>query len=399
MIEKFRNKLDVLCDLQIGDVGKGKMVDYLSSLDYNIVARFAGSDNSGHTLFHNGEKIVLHNIPSGIINPNIKNVMGTGMVINPISLKEEIENVQKHITDILDRIYIMDNIYLTTPVHLTIDSFDEKIGTTKKGVGPAYSDRIGRRGVLLNRYNKDLKYNFAMKATSILVKRGRSFDYNNVLETEKLWHESVEWILKNVKIITNQDLRNWVKGGDTVLAEGAQGSRLDILHGSYPFVTSSNTIASFAPTGLGLPAQSLNRVYGVYKAYITRVGAGGLKTLITDDKGEVNAIHDKIVEVGKEYGATTGRRRRCGWLNLDELKEDVELNGVTDLVMTKADVLNNFEEVQLYSNGEYVKFKGWSEVSLDNNEFKAWVDFIEYKLEMPISIISHGPNKNDIIVR
>lgn len=362
--------MDVLVGLQYGDEGKGKITDKLSQ-SYNIVARYQGGNNAGHTIYDDkGEKIVLHLIPSGILYHSIKNFLGNGMVIDIIDFKKELLEVEKSIPGARDRIFISENAHVILPKHKLIDKKNNQhIGSTMKGIGPSYSDKINRSGIrmcdLLNNKNSfvDVGSEF-IEAIEFLE------ELNNIVDADWLRKKSAE---KDVKI----------------LAEGAQGTMLDIDHGTYPYVTSSNTVSSYAPVGLAMPPNTLKNIYGVFKCYLTRVGEGELNTEMNGDVGEY------IQKTGKEFGATTGRPRRCGWLDLDELKQSVELNGVTHLIMTKVDILFNLNKVKLYSNGVYIEFDGWNSVD-DPNLYK-YINYIEKEIGKKIDMISISPKREGII--
>lgn len=401
--------MDVLVGLQYGDEGKGKITDRLSS-NYDIVARYQGGNNAGHTIYHNGEKIVLHHIPSGIINPDTKNFLGNGMVINPFELMKGIKEIEEKIPGASDRIYVAKGAHIITALHLLEDFLDKgstkgKIGTTMKGIGPCYRDKIYRKGIRVEDiFDESFNQRAEEMEKTIVDIAVRSWDLGET--TSGSWqkkHEKflkgVEWMKKNIKVVNNNQVRKWTKEGKTILAEGAQGTMLDIEHGSYPFVTSSSTISSGATTGLAMPPQSINRVYGVFKAYLTRVGNGEMDTELFDETGAY------LAKVGNEFGATTGRPRRCGWLNLDELKEAVELNGVTDLIMTKGDVMTGMKTVKILWQGEYHEFEGWESMDIidtfpitfiDKN-LNEYIHFIEEKLGMRISIVSTSPKRNDVM--
>jgi len=399
--------MDVLVGLQYGDEGKGKITDRLSS-NYDIVARYQGGNNAGHTIYHNGEKIVLHHIPSGIINPETKNFLGNGMVINPYELMKGIKEIEEKIPGATERIYVSKGAHLITALHLLEDFLDKgsskgKIGTTMKGIGPCYRDKVYRKGLRVEDiFSDDFKSRVSEieeKITDITVS---SWDLGETKTSWKKKHtnflKGVKFLKKNIQIVDNNQLRKLAAKGETVLAEGAQGTMLDIEHGSFPFVTSSSTISSGATTGLAMPPQSIDRVFGVFKAYLTRVGNGEMDTELFDETGE------HLTKVGNEFGATTGRPRRCGWLNLDELKESVELNGVTDLIMTKGDVMCGMKNVKILWNNEYHTFDGWDSMTvaeifplqfIDKN-LNDYIKFIERKLEMRISIVSTSPQRNDV---
>lgn len=373
------NSMDVLVGLGAGDEAKSKITDMLAE-NYDIVARYQGGANSGHTLFHKGNKIVLHLIPSGIIHLHTKNFLGNGMVIDPYQLMLEIEEIEGHISNIRDRIYISEKAHIVTPYHLLEDKENlNTIGSTGKGIGPCYRDKVYRKG---KRVIDFIDCDLSIEPTDMLGKDEWEF------ENFENFRKGIEF-MKTLNIVPS----NWLRNQEgTILAEGAQGMMLDIEHGTYPYVTSSTTISSGAATGLAMPPQSIKRVYGVSKAYLTRVGNGEFVTELSDENGT------HIQTNGKEFGATTGRPRRCGWLNLDELKESIELNGVTDLIMTKVDVLENMEHVELYSDGEYHSFTGWKKSDLSDNNLVRYINFIEKKLDKKIDMISISPEREGIIV-
>jgi adenylosuccinate synthase len=352
--------MDVLVGLQYGDEGKGKITDYLSK-NYSIVARFQGGDNAGHTIIKNEKKIVLHTLPSGVLQENVINFLGNGMVINPISLKKEIQQVQKIIPDVKERIFISENASIIIPSHVKEEENENIIDTTKKGIGPCYRDKTERKGFKVKHIEK-LKNIYSEEFDS-------SLDF---LETLNISSDNLK----------NQHL--------PILAEGAQGTMLDIDHGDYPFVTSSNTISAGACIGLGMPPQSIKRVYGVFKCYLTRVGNGNFPTEMNPETSK------KIRHKGGEFGATTGRNRKCGWLNLDQLKESIKLNGVTDLVMTKVDVLSSLERIYLFCEGEYHGFEPWESVSISDENFYRFINFLENFLKEKIKLVSYSPKKEDI---
>lgn len=408
--------MDVLVGLQYGDEGKGKITDKLST-NYDIVARFQGGNNAGHTIYHNGEKIVLHHIPSGIINPDTKNFLGNGMVINPYELMKGIKEIESKIPGATKRIYIAKGAHLITALHLLEDFLDKggnkgKIGTTMKGIGPCYRDKIYRKGFRVEDiFTDEFRVDMLEVEAKISETTVKSWDLGDTKTTWMKKHtnflKGVKFLKKNIQIVDNNQVRQWAKEGMTVLAEGAQGTMLDIEHGSYPFVTSSSTISSGSTTGLAMPPQSVDKVYGVFKSYLTRVGNGEMETELFDESG------DFLAKNGNEFGATTGRPRRCGWLNLDELKESVEINGATNLIMTKADVMVGMKSVYVYWKGEYHKLNGWDSMetnrslALKDTKFKPeiqfidknlndYIKFIEDKLEMKISQVSTSPKRNDV---
>jgi adenylosuccinate synthase len=420
-------KVDVLLGLQWGDEGKGKIVDVLTP-KYDIISRFQGGPNAGHTLEINNFKQVLHTIPSGIFRENKLNVIGNGVVIDPITFEKEIESISKHNVDLHKTLYISKKAHLILPTHRLLDAASEeakgatKIGSTLKGIGPTYRDKIGRDGLrvgdLFENFNE--KYTARVQAHKDLLENYYHFDYAEILaETEKEWMKAIE-VLKTFNIVDTEHLINdSLADGKSVLAEGAQGTMLDIDFGSYPFVTSSSTICAGACTGLGIAPNKIGNVYGIFKAYCTRVGMGPFPTELFDKDGQ------DMRDVGREYGSTTGRPRRCGWLDLVALKYSIMLNGVTELIMMKADVLDKFETIKIcvgYEiNGEviekfpfelndsvkpiYVELPGWqtdlTQLSSQNEfpeEFNNYINFIEEQVGVPISIASVGPNRAQTIL-
>ena len=340
------NKVDVLLGLQWGDEGKGKIVDVLSK-KYDIIARFQGGPNAGHTLEFDGIKHVLHTIPSGIFNAGVTNLIGNGVVIDPIIFKKEIESIEKLNIE-TSELLISKKAHLILPTHKMLDKASEiakgknKIGSTLKGIGPTYMDKTGRNGLRvgdINSENFEDKYNKLKEKHTTLLKF-YSFE-ESIDELEKEWFESIETIRKFKLIDSEEFLHNQLNANKSVLAEGAQGSLLDIDFGSYPFVTSSNTIAAGACTGLGVAPNKIGEVFGIFKAYCTRVGSGPFPTELFDSIGE------EIQRVGNEFGATTGRSRRCGWLDIPALKYAIKINGVTQLMMMKADVLSMLEKIRI----------------------------------------------------
>ena len=342
-------KVDVLLGLQWGDEGKGKVVDVLTP-KYDMIARFQGGPNAGHTLEVNNIKQVLHSIPSGIFHENKVNLIGNGVVLDPITFKKEIESISRLGIDLTKNLFISKKAHLILPTHKILDAASEsakgdtKIGSTLKGIGPTYRDKIGREGLrvgdLLENFQE--KYSARIKAHIDQLENYYHFDYKEMLEScEAEWMEGVE-TLKKYNIVDSEHLINdFLANGKSVLAEGAQGTLLDIDFGSYPFVTSSNTICAGACTGLGLAPQKIGKVFGIFKAYCTRVGMGPFPTELFDETGQ------KLREAGREYGSTTGRPRRCGWLDLVALKYSIMLNGATELIMMKADVMDKFETIKI----------------------------------------------------
>ncbi len=415
---------DVLLGLQWGDEGKGKIVDVLTP-KYDIIARFQGGPNAGHTLEFEGIKHVLHTIPSGIFRENVINIIGNGVVIDPIILKHEIEELEKLNVDVTKKLLISKKAHLILPTHKLLDKASEKakgklkIGSTLKGIGPTYMDKTGRNGL---RVGDILSRNFSEK---FLRLKDKHFQLLNEIEDdyaimEKEFLESIEFLKRFEHIDSEHYLNNAIKNGKKVLAEGAQGTLLDIDFGTYPFVTSSNTISAGTCTGMGVAPKKINNIIGIFKAYCTRVGSGPFPTELSDDIGQ------KMRNIGHEYGTTTGRERRCGWIDLPALKYAIMINGVTELCMMKADVLDSFEEIKVCThykiNGEefdyfpfeigkdtipvYKSLKGWNtDITnlIDQNNLPKdlldYIHFLEAELEVPIKIVSVGPNRSATIKR
>ncbi len=419
--------VDVLLGLQWGDEGKGKIVDVLTP-EYNVVARFQGGPNAGHTLEFEGIKHVLHTIPSGIFRKGIQNIVGNGVVIDPVTLKKEIEALQKMNVDIQSSLYISRKAHLIIPTHRLLDAAsesskgNEKIGSTLRGIGPTYMDKTGRNGLRVGdieskefskRYEK-----LKSKHIQLLNQMEHQFDLS---ESEKEFFEGIE-LLSTLNFVDSEHLLNSaIIAKKSILAEGAQGSLLDIDFGSYPFVTSSNTITAGACTGLGIAPKHIGKVFGIFKAYCTRVGSGPFPTELLDQTGE------EIRKAGSEFGATTGRPRRCGWLDLPALKYAIMINGVTDLIMTKSDVLSGFEKIKICTHYEinnkkidfmpfdivnetvhpiYIETNGWKKdltgITSEENfpaELSEYIAFLEKELKVPISIISVGPDRKQTIRR
>ena len=420
------NKVDVLLGLQWGDEGKGKIVDVLSK-KYDIIARFQGGPNAGHTLEFDGIKHVLHTIPSGIFNAGVTNLIGNGVVIDPIIFKKEIESIEKLNIE-TSELLISKKAHLILPTHKMLDKASEiakgknKIGSTLKGIGPTYMDKTGRNGLRvgdINSENFEDKYN-KLKEKHITLLKFYLFE-ESIDELEKEWFESIETIRKFKLIDSEEFLHNQLNANKSVLAEGAQGSLLDIDFGSYPFVTSSNTIAAGACTGLGVAPNKIGEVFGIFKAYCTRVGSGPFPTELFDSIGE------EIQRVGNEFGATTGRSRRCGWLDIPALKYAIKINGVTQLMMMKADVLSMLEKIRIcthyihndikldyipydISGGDftciYKDIPSWQKdltqlSSYEDSPFelKEYVNLLEQILELPIKIVSVGPDRKQTLFR
>ncbi|MEA4904378.1 MAG: adenylosuccinate synthase [Petrimonas sp.] len=417
--------VDVILGLQWGDEGKGKVVDVLTP-NYDIVARFQGGPNAGHTLEFENQKYVLRSIPSGIFQQGKINIIGNGVVLDPALFKAEVEALEASGHTLTDRLYISKKAHLILPTHRLLDEAMEqakgasKIGTTGKGIGPAYTDKVSRTGLRVG----DLFHNFEekyKKATARHIEMLAQYGHEYVLEEiETEWFAGIEK-LKSFNIIDSEHYINQsLVAGKSVLAEGAQGTMLDIDFGSYPFVTSSNTICAGACTGLGVAPRKIHDVYGIFKAYCTRVGSGPFPTELFDEDGQ------QMRDLGHEYGSVTGRPRRCGWIDLVALRYTVMLNGVTKLVMMKSDVLDTFKTIKVcvaYNiNGEetedlpfditeniepvFVELPGWktdmTKMQSEDEfpeEFNAYLSFLEEELGVPVAIVSVGPNRAQTIVR
>ena len=418
--------LDVLLGLQWGDEGKGKVVDYLSN-KYDLVARFQGGPNAGHTLEFDNKKHVLHQIPSGIFSKKSLNIIGNGVVLDPVIFKNEIEKIElKFGLKLFDNLFISNKVQLITPSHRFIDKIlekekgDKKIGSTLRGIGPTYQDKIGRHGLRVGDIKYDSfkkKYEGQKEMHSYLFKDINLQEFNS---EEKQFFDSINFLKKFNLTDTEYLINKNLNKGKNVLAEGAQGTLLDIDFGSYPFVTSSNTTTAGACIGLGVSPKKVEKVYGVFKAYCTRVGKGPFPTELFDKEGE------KIAKKGNEFGSTTGRARRCGWLDLLALKYALMLNGVTELFMMKADVLSGFDKVflctkYLFEGKEidyfpstigdstlepiYESFDGWKndisnckEKSDFPKELINYIQFIENNLKIPIKLVSVGPDRNQTVL-
>ena len=421
--------VDLLLGLQWGDEGKGKIVDVLTK-NYNIIARFQGGPNAGHTLEFDGIKHVLRTIPSGIFHEKSINVIGNGVVIDPVVFVKELEGLDKYDIDYVSKLIISRKAHLILPTHRLLDAASEaskgkaKIGSTLKGIGPTYMDKTGRNGIRVG----DLELEtFKQKYKSLAKKHVVMIDFYNVDiqydldEMEVEFFESLEKLKKLTFIDSEEYLNQAIKSEKTILAEGAQGSLLDIDFGTYPFVTSSNTTAAGACTGLGVAPGKIKEVYGIFKAYTTRVGSGPFPTELFDDVGA------EMAKVGHEFGAVTGRARRCGWLDLVALKYTCEVNGVTQLMMMKSDVLSGFDHLKVCTSynykGEVIKhlpynieaenvtpiytnLKCWKEdltkmtaASQLPKELNDYIDFLEKELELPIKIVSVGPDRKQTILR
>lgn len=419
-------KVDVLLGLQWGDEGKGKVVDVLTQR-YDIIARFQGGPNAGHSLEFNGTKHVLHTIPSGIFHPNSINIIGNGVVIDPITFAGEIESISALGIDLRQTLHISKKAHLILPSHRELDAASEaakgkqKIGSTLKGIGPTYMDKTGRNGL---RVGDILTDNFRERYEALKSKHRdilRQYSYrSNIEQHEAEWFAGIEKLKEFNLIDSEYEIQRYMQEGKQVLAEGAQGSLLDIDFGSYPYVTSSNTICAGACTGLGIAPHRIGEVLGIFKAYCTRVGSGPFPTELEDATGE------QLRKAGAEFGATTGRPRRCGWLDLVALKYSIMLNGVTRLIMTKADVLDQFDSINIATayrvNGQiteqlpfdistpiepiYKTFKGWkTDISQCRTESELpvelldYIRFIEEQTGVPVKIVSVGPDREATIIR
>jgi adenylosuccinate synthase len=428
-------KVDVLLGLQWGDEGKGKIVDVFTP-NYDIIARFQGGPNAGHTLEFNGQKHVLHTIPSGIFHPNTMNVVGNGVIIDLKIFKDELDKLIAKGAEPSKNLLISKKSHMILPTHRMLDAAYEqskgkqKIGSTLKGIGPTYTDKTARVGLrigdilapdFMSRYEK-LKmrhlriletYNFDLSAAKV---DGVSFD-----EYEQIWLDAISAVKEIPFIDSEHYINQQLKAGKKILAEGAQGTLLDVDFGSFPFVTSSNTVTAAVCTGLGIAPHKIGKVFGVFKAYCTRVGSGPFPSELFDTVGQ------KLRDNGHEYGSTTGRPRRCGWLDLPALKYAIMIDGVTDLIITKADVMDDFEEIKVCTSYEYqgkqldflpyeiaeedmlpkyTSRKGWladiteiQEVAKLPQEFKDYIQFIEKEVETPISVVSTGPDRKQTMMR
>ena len=418
-------KVDVLLGLQWGDEGKGKAVDFLSP-KYDVIARFQGGPNAGHTLEFNGRKHILHTIPSGIFHAEKINIIGNGVVIDPVVFRKEIESLRAHGTD-LKNLYISRKANLILPTHQQLDAASEaakgvaKIGSTLKGIGPAYMDKTGRNGLRVGDiFSSDFKMRYSQlrdKHLNLL----KIYDYEaNFEQHENLWFEAIELMKTFTAIDSEYVINQYISENKSILAEGAQGSLLDLDFGSYPYVTSSNTVCAGACTGMGVAPSRIGKVYGIVKAYCTRVGSGPFPTELLEDTGE------KIRQIGKEFGSTTGRPRRCGWLDLPVLKYSIMLNGVSSLILTKADVLSGFDTLKICTHYKidgkitdkipfdlnaniepvYKEMKGWANditkiTSFDSlpTELKEYIAFIEKETGIPFYIVSVSPERDKTILK
>ncbi len=418
-------KADILLGLQWGDEGKGKIVDVLTP-GYDIVARFQGGPNAGHTLEFDGKHYVLRSIPSGIFQDKQINVIGNGVVLDPILFQEEAQALELSGVDIKRVLKISKKAHLILPTHRLLDSAYEqlkgstKIGTTGKGIGPTYTDKISRDGIRVGDINENFEAKYAVaKKRHLTLLKACGMEVSE-LELEQKWFEGIEYIKQFDLIDSEFFVNHALADGKRVLCEGAQGSMLDIDFGSYPFVTSSNTVCAGACTGLGLAPSKIGEVYGIFKAYCTRVGSGPFPTELFDETG------NQIRQIGHEYGAVTGRERRCGWIDLVALRYTIMLNGVTQLIMMKSDVLDQFEVIKACDAYEidgkivrdfpysidreikpiYTEVKGWNTSLTDLTdesqlplEFVNYIKFLEDRLGVPITIVSIGPDRKQTIFR
>jgi adenylosuccinate synthase len=420
-----KGKVDALLGIVFGDEGKGKVVDYFTPR-YDLVARFAGGPNAGHTIIFDDKKFVLRSIPSGIFDEGKTNIIGNGCVIAPDLFMYEARELEVAGYEIVQRLHISRRAHLILPTHRVLDRAYEaakgegKVGTTGKGIGPTYSDKAARVGLRVGDIQGDFlpKYE-ALKARHLQILSDLGFTDFDITEEEKTWLEGIDYMRRFPLTDTEHEINQALAAGKNVLAEGAQGSLLDIDHGTYPFVSSSSTTVGGVCTGLGIAPQSIGRVWGIFKAYSTRVGSGPFPVELFDETGE------EIRRVGKEFGAVTGRNRRCGWVDLVALKYAIMVNGVTDLVMMKADVLDSFKEIKVCvayeKNGErtesmpydtegwapvYETLPGWNcdltGVRAEADFPKEYADYIAYlekQLATPISILSVGPERDATIIR
>jgi adenylosuccinate synthase len=421
--------VDILLGLQWGDEGKGKIVDFLAP-QYNVVARFQGGPNAGHTLVFDGQKHVLHQIPSGIFHAHISNIIGNGVVLDPIIFKKEIDGLLARNVGVFDNLIISKRTFLIVPTHRLLDAASEaqkgdaKIGSTLKGIGPAYQDKYARHAL---RVGDILSKNFADFYAKLLKKHkelldGFGFDYSHLPALEEEFFAAIEFLKRFQIAEVEYTINKAITEKKAILAEGAQGALLDIDFGSYPFVTSSSTMAAGACTGLGVAPRHIGEVYGIFKAYCTRVGSGPFPTELHDEIGE------QIRVAGSEFGSTTGRPRRTGWLDLPALKYACMINGATQLLMMKADVLNDFDEIKICTHYElpdgeitdelpmdlspesvqpvYTTLPGWKTDICGIKEFKAlpqtlkqYITFIEEQVNVPITLISVGPDRVQTIIK
>ena len=420
-----KGKVDALLGIVFGDEGKGKVVDFFTPR-YDVVARFAGGPNAGHTIIFDGKKFVLRSIPSGIFDEGKTNIIGNGCVIAPDLFMAEARELEAAGYDIAPRLHISRRAHLILPTHRVLDRAYEaakgknKVGTTGKGIGPAYSDKAARVGLRVGDIEENFEEKYsALKARHEQILRDLHYTDYDITEEEKLWMEGVEYMRRFKLSNTEAEINRALAEGKSVLAEGAQGSLLDIDHGTYPFVSSSSTTAGGVCTGLGVAPNTIDRVFGIFKAYSTRVGSGPFPVELFDETGET------LRRIGHEYGAVTGRNRRCGWIDLVALKYAIMINGVTDLVMMKGDVLDEFETIKVctaYKKGDevvtempydtegyeavYEELPGWQTPLTEIRDekdfppaFSAYIAYLEKQLAVRISIVSVGPDREETIIR
>ena len=420
-----KGKVDALLGIVFGDEGKGKVVDFFTPR-YDVVARFAGGPNAGHTIIFDGKKFVLRSIPSGIFDEGKTNIIGNGCVIAPDLFMAEARELEAAGYDIAPRLHISRRAHLILPTHRVLDRAYEaakgknKVGTTGKGIGPAYSDKAARVGLRVGDIEENFEEKYrALKERHEQILRDLHYTDYDIAEEEKLWMEGVEYMRRFKLSNTEAEINRALAERKSVLAEGAQGSLLDIDHGTYPFVSSSSTTAGGVCTGLGVAPNTIDRVFGIFKAYSTRVGSGPFPVELFDETGET------LRRIGHEYGAVTGRNRRCGWIDLVALKYAIMINGVTDLVMMKGDVLDEFETIKVctaYKKGDevvtempydtegyeavYEELPGWQTPLTEIREekdfppaFSAYIAYLEKQLAVRISIVSVGPDREATIIR
>ena len=424
-----QKKLDVVLGLQWGDEGKGKVVDVLTPA-YNVVARFQGGPNAGHSLVFDGDSFVLHTVPSGIFRKGTVNVIGNGVVIDPVILMEEIAEIEKRGVNVSDKLLISKRAHLILPTHRALDAASEsamgkaKIGSTLKGIGPAYADKTGRNGLRVGdilQANFPALYESRKQRHLLLLQQYPAYESPfDFASYEQEWLQAVEQLKRFPFIDSEVYVNEALDNGVSILAEGAQGSLLDIDFGTYPYVTSSNTLSAGVCTGLGIAPSRVGKVYGIFKAYCTRVGSGPFPTELNDADGE------RLRQIGHEFGATTGRPRRTGWLDMVALKYTVMMNGVTDLIMMKSDVLDSFDTIKVavaYKEGDqttdrfpydggknvtpiYKEFPGWKTSLCDLRKyeefpeaFKNYIAYIEAETKCRISIVSVGPDRDATVIR
>lgn len=424
------NKIDILLGLQWGDEGKGKVVDALTP-NYDIVARFQGGPNAGHTIEFDNKKFVLHNIPSGVLTPNCINIIGNGVIIEPSILRGEIEGLTQAGFNLKDVLLISNRAHLILPTHRALDAANEnalgkmKIGSTLKGIGPCYTDKTGRKGLRIGDINMpDFKERYnTLKANHLRLIQNLNFEMDGFCldgmpfaQYEEQWFKAIEFLKEFQFIDSEYYINQALNEGKKVLAEGAQGSMLDVDFGSYPYVTSSNVIAAGVCSGLGIAPSRIGNVYGIFKAYCTRVGTGPFPTELFDEVGE------KLRANGREFGSTTGRPRRCGWLDLPGLKYAVMLNGVTELMMMKSDVMDDFQTIKVATGYDYQgniidtlpfeactetltpvykEMPGWNQKITDSipDNLEKYIQFIEEYIGVPVTLVSYGPDREQNIIR